>query len=173
MDAQITYALTMHRQHVSTDSSNTRERHEVSIPLPEIYSVRSERERYSSSSIRKSRIDRRWKRLVKFLERCSEMLCGNWYTPSRRAVRNCETRCFTVKLLVQKLSPRSKRIRMISPSLSRTHTRICVSRENTIYSPRLYDSQQSHAACMRKGAEGLIPKVSVHFERTFRAHESP
>jgi len=146
----------MHCQHVSTDSSNTRERHEISIPLPEIYSVRSERKRYSSSSIRKSRIDRRWKWLVKFLKRCSEMLCGNWYMPSRRRT-NYETRCFTVKLLVQKLSPRSKRIRMISPSLPRTHTYLRFAWEY-IYSCLCY-SQQSHVACMRKGAEGLMPKV--------------
>jgi len=106
-DAQITYALTMHCQHVSTDSSNTRERHEISIPLPEIYSVRSERKRYSSSSIRKSRIDRRWKWLVKFLKRCSEMLCGNWYMPSRRrtklrdAVLHSEATCPKVKSTIE------------------------------------------------------------------------
>lgn len=41
----------MQRQHVSTESSNTRERREVSIPLPEIHiRMRSERERYTFST---------------------------------------------------------------------------------------------------------------------------
>lgn len=94
--------------------------------------------------LRKSHIDRRWKRLVKFLARCSEMLCGNWYTPSRCATKLRDA-MLPVKLLVQKLSPRSKRIRMISPSLPRAH--VLASRVRIPISV-LCNSQQSHVACM-------------------------
>jgi len=128
----------MQRQHVSTKSSNMRERHDVSIPLPEIHSVRSER---YSSSIRKSRIDRRWKRLVKFLERCSEML-WNWYTSSRRATKlrdavlHSEATCPKVKSTIETDSN--------DISVVAAHT-LFASRVRILISV-LYNLQQSHVA---------------------------
>lgn len=123
--------------------------------------------------LRKSRIDRHRKRLVKFLERYTRKCLLKLIRVVSSKLRDAMVPL--AKLFVRELSPRDLETDSVDTVVFVTHIHVYnrdVPRETkTRFSIRT--SHQLHVVSCESGGEGLMPKVPVRFERTFRARESP